>query len=115
MAHASSAQSDRNWTLTIAILTVIALLALVLGNNFTRQKKSEQRELREQAQALEVYKANTTTPPPPPQVSEKLEAQRRMQERLIQHPAVTPGPGFNAPGVQSTGVVIIDALDKVQP
>ena len=37
-----------------------------------------------------------------------------MAQKLLSHPAVTPGPGFDAPGVQQTGVTIIDAMDQAQ-
>ena len=37
-----------------------------------------------------------------------------MAEKLLSNPAVTPGPGFNAPGVQQTGIAIIDAIEHAQ-
>ncbi|MNJ03012.1 hypothetical protein D3C73_1631780 [compost metagenome] len=38
----------------------------------------------------------------------------KIRDELLAHPGVKPGPGFAAPGVQSTGKVIIDAIDHAQ-
>ena len=42
-----------------------------------------------------------------------LQAQET-RARLLAHPNVIPGPGFDRPGVQSTGAAIVDAIDTAQ-
>lgn len=50
-------------------------------------------------------------PPPPPPLPESFLQAQRIEQKLLNHPNVTPGPGFYAPGVQSTGNTIVDAID----
>lgn len=45
--------------------------------------------------------------------AESAAAQARLiRSTLLMHPAVTPGDGFDSPGVQATGFAIVQALDK---
>lgn len=37
-----------------------------------------------------------------------------IEQKLLNHPDVTPGRGFRKPGVQSTGNTIVDALDNAR-
>lgn len=116
---ASSRSSDRStsentWLWITIIAIVSAVVALATGNFILKHERQAQREYRDQAEAFETYRENTRTSAPPPQVSAKVEEERRIRETLLHHPAVTPGPGFAAPGVQTTGIAIVEAIDRAR-
>lgn len=96
----------------MAIVSLV--VALTMGNFMIKQDRAALREQREQAEAFETYRENTRTSAPPPQVSAKVEEERRVRETLLQHPAVIPGPGFSTPGVQTTGITIVEAIDRAR-
>lgn len=73
-----------------------------------------QRELT-QAQTKVYREYLRQTPPQAPQPLPDALAERfKVRDELLANPAVKPGPGFAAPGVQSTGKVIVDAIETVQ-
>lgn len=113
-AHPAAPASDTNWGLTVAILITIALVALLIGGwMFSSQPTpQETRQQRDQAVMLEQYRQNTAPPAQPPTLPASYLEAKRIEEKLLNHPAVTPGPGFYKPGVQSTGNAIVDAMDQ---
>ena len=118
-------RSDENYVVTA--IGVFLLASLVLGTAAYKylQHSEQQAQARSDRQAYKRYNdylqsAQEDTPAPaaqdpaPVQAAQAAAAQPTMAEKLLSHPSVTPGPGFNAPGVQQTGVAIIDAIDHAQ-
>ena len=118
-------RSDENYVVTA--IGVFLLASLVLGTATYKylQHSEQQAQARSDRQAYKRYNdylqsAQEDTPAPaaqdpaPVQAAQAAAAQPTMAEKLLSHPSVTPGPGFNAPGVQQTGVAIIDAIDHAQ-
>lgn len=122
--HPAPQRSDEN--LVVTAIAAFLVAALILGTvAYQYLKHSQQQEqTRTDRQAYKRYNdylksteqaapEPATKQPAPAQVSVPA-APPSMAEKLLSHPAVTPGPGFNAPGVQQTGVAIIDAIDHAQ-
>ncbi|WP_314972288.1 hypothetical protein [Comamonas testosteroni] len=122
--HQAPQRSDEN--LVVTAIAAFLVAALILGTvAYQYLKHSQQQEqTRTDRQAYKRYNdylnsteqaapKPATRPSAPAQVSAPAAAPS-MAEKLLSHPAVTPGPGFNAPGVQQTGVAIIDAMDHAQ-
>ena len=106
-------RSDENFVFTA--IAIFLVMSLVLGfGAYQYMKHSKQQEQdrtdRQTYQHYNDYLHSTDTAAPEPAAP----AQLSMAEKLLNHPSVTPGPGFNAPGVQETGVAIIDAIDHAQ-
>lgn len=113
-------RSDEN--IVITVLGVFLLLTLVLGTGGYQywkyvqereQKQSDQQALRRYNDYLSTQEA-AEPKTPPPAATPAAPVQSSVTQKLLEHPGVTPGPGFNAPGVQATGVTIIDAIDQAQ-
>lgn len=126
-------RSDVNFVFTA--IAVFLLASLILGTVAYQysQYADKQEQARNERQAYKRYNdylkstqqaSPEQTPvaaqdpaPAQPTLEPQAEAsppQLSMSEKLLTHPAVTPGPGFNAPGVQETGVAIIDAMGNAQ-
>ena len=121
-------RSDENYVVTA--IGVFLLASVVLGTATYKylQHSEEQAQARTDRQAYKRYndylksaQENTPAPaaqdPAPAQAAQATQAaaaQPSIAEKLLSHPSVTPGPGFNAPGVQQTGVAIIDAIEHAQ-
>lgn len=118
-------RSDENYVVTA--IGVFLLASLVLGTATYKylQHSEQQAQARSDRQAYKRYNdylksaqedapASAAQDPAPAQAAQAAAAQPTMAEKLLSHPSVTPGPGFNAPGVQQTGVAIIDAIDHAQ-
>lgn len=118
-------RSDENYVVTA--IGVFLLASLVLGTATYKylQHSEQQAQARSDRQAYKRYNdylqsaqedapAPAAQDPAPAQAAQAAAAQPTMAEKLLSHPSVTPGPGFNAPGVQQTGVAIIDAIDHAQ-
>ena len=115
--------NDENWALTIVSITVLAVLCMfALGYVLSRYWNQERQVQRDQQVQYENYRRATAAPvdtaPATPRASpslppDMLQAQAQ-RARLLAHPSVTPGPGFDRPGVQSTGASIVDAIDQAQ-
>lgn len=104
--------ADESWlasTLAIAVAALVAIL--VLGGFWLQQTKSNDAALRHQADVYESYRESTRPTPRAVELPSTFTEAQHNREKLLNHPAVTPGPGFNYPGVQSTGVAIVDAMD----
>ncbi|MEX8194847.1 hypothetical protein AB6724_18595 [Comamonas guangdongensis] len=107
---------------TVAIFLVAALIVAFGGYKYLQHWQQDQEQSRAERQTYQRYndylKSTQDTAPKSPEKEAPAEAaasaQPSMSERLMNHSAVTPGPGFNSPGVQQTGVTIIDAMDLAQ-
>lgn len=111
----SAPQATENLWLWLIIIAIVAVVvALGTARFVTQREQATYAQQREQERAFETYRANTS-PSAPPQVSAQVQEARRVRETLLQHPAVTPGAGFDAPGVQATGIAIVEALDRSRP
>lgn len=113
--------SDENWALTIASITLLAVLCMfALGYFLTNHWNQERQELRSQQAQYEAYRRATALPsasadtPRAPALPPDMVKAQEVRARLLAHPNVTPGPGFDRPGVQSTGAAIVDAIDQAQ-
>ena len=118
-------RSDENYVVTA--IGVFLLASVVLGTATYKylQHSEQQAQARSDRQAYKRYNdylksAQEDTPAPaaqdpaPAKAAQAAVVQPSMAEKLLSHPSVTPGPGFNAPGVQQTGVAIIDAMEHAQ-
>ena len=122
-----SQRSDENFVFTAVGVFLVASLMLGTAAYKYLQYSQQQEQARTDRQAYKRYNdylkssqedtpAPATQDPAPAQTAATAAtaAQPSMTEKLLSHPAVTPGPGFNAPGVQQTGVAIIDAIEHAQ-
>lgn len=120
----SPQRSDENFVFTAVGVFLVASLILGTAAYKYLQYSEQQEQARTDRQAYKRYNdylksSQEDTPPPAaqdpaPAQTAATAAQPSMTEKLLSHPAVTPGPGFNAPGVQQTGVAIIDAMEHAQ-
>lgn len=117
VSASSTTKATENLWLWLFIIAIVAVVvALGTARFVTQREQATNEQLREQERAFEIYRANTRpSAPPPPQASAQMQEARRVRETLLQHPAVTPGVGFDAPGVQATGIAIVEALDRSRP
>lgn len=115
--------SDENWALRVTAVTLLAVLCMfVLGYFLSSHWSQEKQALWVQQQQYQDYRRATAPAPLNPasmtQSATSLPADmvqaQQVRARLMAHPAVTPGPGFDRPGVQSTGIAIVEAIDEAQ-
>ena len=123
-AALNARQSDENWVFkAVAIFLVASLMLATAGYQYLQHSK-KQEQSREERQRYKDY-LQSSQPSLAPQEPKPALTQEQPQspaattaestaQKLLNHPAVTPGPGFDAPGVQQTGVTIIDAMDHAQ-
>jgi len=106
--------SDANGVLTLLGCTLAAVLCMFAVGYFLTRHWSQEQEVRvQQQQQFEIYQRNTAPALPAPLPADAAESQQ-VRARLLAHPGVTPGPGFDKPGVQSTGMAIVDAIEQAQ-
>lgn len=111
---AASSSNDSQLASFLMLSVAILVGALVLGG-YWMQQRADQAELRQQADVYETYLYNTRNiPAPAPEAPSRATQAQQVRQYLLDHPAVTPGPGFNRPGVQSTGKTIVDAIDSAK-
>lgn len=115
---ASARNDDSSFTGIVAFIAITLVAALLLGGYWLQKQRTDIVHQYRQAQMYDSYRDYTQSTPSTPETVTPLptayaEAQRT-REKLLNHPAVTPGPGFNQRGVQSTGVAIIDAIDQAK-
>lgn len=100
------------------MITAVTLgLISVVTAGFVLNWYLESRSKRELNQAqTKVYREylRQTPPQPPKPLSADVAERFKVRDALLANPAVKPGPGFAAPGVQSTGKVIVDAIETAQ-
>lgn len=123
MTRPAVQRSDESLVFTVlTVFLVGAAVLATLGYMYWRNTQTQEQQRSEQriyqryndymeASERSAARAEPAAPEaqPQPQPMPPTPAQR-----LLSHPGVTPGPGFNAPGVQSTGLLIIDAIDQAQ-
>lgn len=118
-------RSDENYVVTAIGVFLLASVVLATATYKYLQHSEQQAQARTDRQAYKRYNdylksAQEDTPAPaaqdpaPAKAAQAAVVQPSMAEKLLSHPSVTPGPGFNAPGVQQTGVAIIDAMEHAQ-
>lgn len=95
---------------TLGLLMVIATGALL---NWYLEARTEREMSQAQSKVYREYLRNTPPQPPEP-LPDALAERFKIRDELLANPAVKPGPGFAAPGVQSTGKVIVDAIEWAQ-
>lgn len=105
--------TDESFVITAVTIGLITVIASGYLLNWYLDARSKRELNQAQSAVYRQYLRST-----PPQASEPLPeaiAERlKVRDELLANPAVKPGPGFAAPGVQSTGKVIIDAIDMAQ-
>ena len=118
--------SDENLVITVIALSLLTITVLGIGIYQFMQYQREQDQERLNSRVYRSYVRHTDqeqaqapvaeAAPEPPAARAPNQAQinQDMTRKLLAHPGVTPGPGFAAPGVRSTGVLIIDAIDQAQ-
>jgi hypothetical protein len=123
-APRNALQSDENWVFKAVGIFLLASLMLATAGYQYLQHSKKQEQSREERQRYKDY-LQSSQPSLAPQEPKPVQTEEQPQppaattaestaQRLLKHPAVTLGPGFDAPGVQQTGVTIIDAMDHAQ-
>ena len=123
MSQHESVSPTTIWVLTLAGLGVALLI--IWGFVAQRQQQEAAQQLKKQQAAYAIYEHNTrvnalttdNSAEPTPTQQERQNAweeARQIRKFLLEHPSVTPGPGFSAPGVQTTGAAIVRAIDNAQ-
>ena len=105
--------NDESFIITAVVGGLFAFIVLGYLLNWYLQAQSTRAMNRAKTEAYQQYLRNTPVKLPTPQ-SEATTKRLAIREQLLAHPAVKPEAGFAAPGVQSTGKIIVDALDKAQ-
>lgn len=109
--------SDTHWVLTLLGITAAVVVCMFVAGFFLTQHWNKEADLRAQQQQFEAYRRSAPTPIPASTATTAApepSAAQLTRAKLLAHPAVTPGPGFDSPGVQSTGMAIVDAIDDAQ-
>ena len=100
-------------------------MLIIWGFVAQRQQQEAAQQLKKQQAAYAIYERNTrvnalttdNSDEPTPTQQERQNAweeARQIRKFLLEYPSVTPGPGFSAPGVQTTGAAIVRAIDNAQ-
>lgn len=95
-----------------AVLAGLVLLLLFASNWMLQQQREVKSEIRQQRETYDYYRQATRQPQEPRSLPAEFVEAQQIRQKLLNHPAVTPGPGFNAPGVQRTGISIVQAMEK---
>lgn len=106
--------SDRGLILS---MLVVAGLGILLGLGwFVQNLQSLENAPPPPLPAQRVVDIPVVDYSPPPVVVENkpLTPEQQIEQKLLNHPHVTPGRGFYKPGVQSTGNTIVDAVDHAK-
>lgn len=120
MASDAAPKSNDSKLITwLVAITVLVLGAIVAGGFWMQAQKNAAQQQREEARTYRAYLESTREDVQPPQpvrpVTHPAEQEARAtREYLLAHPAVTPGDGFNKPGVQATGKAIVEAIERAQ-
>ncbi|MBD9530238.1 hypothetical protein IB233_01150 [Comamonas sp. CMM01] len=122
IAHKPRRASDENWVLSAVSISLVAVLCMfALGYFLSNHWRQEAQEQRQQQQQFDAYRRATAPPAAPaaarptsPPLPADMQKAQEVRARLLANPNVTPGPGFDRPGVQSTGAAIVDAIDTAQ-
>ena len=117
MASRTQAPINGNDSTLVTILAgavVAMVLTLVVGGYWLQQQRADEALLLQQAQVYENYLFHTRPPAQAPELPRSFIEAQQTRQQLLDHPAVTPGAGFDAPGVQATGKAIVDAIDQAK-
>lgn len=123
MSQHDSISPTTLWVISLIALGVI--LATGWGFMAQRQQQAEALQVKRQQAAYTTYERSTRVDNLPAEKPIELtqaqqerqnarEEARQIRSFLLEHPSVTPGAGFSAPGVQATGAAIVQAIDRVQ-
>lgn len=105
--------SDESFVITAVVCGLLAFMVLGYLLNLYLETKATREMDQAKTEAYQQYLRNTPARAPAP-LPEAMAERLKVRDQLLAHPGVKPGPGFAAPGVQSTGKVIIDAIDQAQ-
>ncbi|WP_159912854.1 hypothetical protein [Pantoea sp. 18069] len=105
--------TDESFVITAVTIGLISCIALGYLLDWYLENRNTREMNRAKTEVYQQYLHNTPSQQPKP-LPEALAERLKVRDQLLAHPAVKPGPGFTAPGVQSTGKAIIDAIDLVQ-
>ena len=112
----ASTSNDSALVSWLVAVVVVLVAALVVGGYWMQSQNQQAAQRYQQEQQYRTYLASTreaaayTPPAPNPAIIEA----RETRAYLLAHPSVTPGEGFNQPGVQATGKAIAQAIDRAQ-
>lgn len=114
----SASQRSRKYTDESFVITAVTvgLISVVVAGfllNWYFEARSERELNQAQTKVYREYLRQTPLQPPKP-LSDELAERFKIRDELLANPAVKPGPGFATPGVQSTGKVIVDAIETAQ-
>ncbi len=111
--HRPHKTTDESFVITAVVGGLLAFIVLGYLFNLYLETQATREMDRAKTQVYQQYLRNTPVQAPPA-LPEAMAERLKVREQLLAHPAVKPGPGFAAPGVQSTGKMIIDAIDQAQ-
>ena len=117
----SPAKTNDSALVTGMVVAIAILVAALIGGGFWMQNQRTEEAERMQAERTYENYLEATQPvqmaqPPAGPTARELAAQeaRATRKFLMEHPAVTPGEGFDKPGVQATGKAIVQAIDNAK-
>ena len=105
--------ADESFVLTAVTIGLVTVIVAGLLLNWYFDARTERELTQAQSQVYREYMRNTPLQPPQP-LPDALAERFKVRDALLANPAVKPGPGFAAPGVQSTGKAIVDAIETAQ-
>jgi hypothetical protein len=110
--------------ITVIAVSLLTITVLGIGIYQFLQYQREQDQERLNSRVYRSYVRHTDEAPAPEEPAQaaatpaprpsQVQLNQEMTRKLLAHPGVTPGAGFSMPGVKSTGVAIIDAIDQAQ-
>ena len=113
-SHPAPAPSESRLATFLITLVIVLVAALVYGGYWLQQQRSDAAAQRAQADTYRRYLNSTPATPERVDMPRSYIEAQQVRQQLLAHPAVTPGPGFDKPGVQSTGKAIVDAMEQAQ-
>lgn len=121
MTRPTAEHSDESLVFTVLTLFLVGAAVLgTLGYMYWRntqsqeQQRSELHTYQQYNDYVEATERSTAPVEPPTAAARPQPILPTPAQRLLNHRGVTPGSGFHTPGVQATGVLIIDAIDQAQ-
>lgn len=118
--------NDESWVISaIGWTLLLGLAGLFISWKYSQHITEKEAKLREgraaviyndyvadKEQAAPASKPGTQGPQTARSASKAANSTSTMAQRLLSTPGVTAGPGFSSEGVQETGVVILDAIER---
>lgn len=120
--------SDESWAISaIGWTLLLGIVGLFVGWKYTQYVNEKEDKLRagraaavynnyvaEEGKATPAPKTSSRAPKTAHSAPDSPSSSTTMGQRLLSSPAVTAGPGFTYEGVQETGIVILDAIERTQ-